>query len=468
MTTYLVAQTRTLCRVKGRLFIITPNNRCKQRPLWTNHAMCALAEARGDGEMFVCCGEGGAGLVWQVPVWGVYSGEQGAQACPPGLGPVGLLGRRAAWPDLRLGQQLWPWWGERSGGTQTRGVRPDQRSEARPEERDQTRGVRPDQRRDTDQRSEARPEERDQTRGERPDQRRETRPEEGQRPEEWGQTREERPDQRRDPDQRRETRPEERDQTRGGTQTRGERPDQRSEDRPEERDQTRGGTQTRGVRPDQRRETRPEEGHRPEERDQTRGGTQIRGWRPDQRKETRPEEGHRPEERDKTAGGTQNRGGTPDWRREPDQRCTQRLLAGCKGVFQGLGAPEVALMEGQRREGRNGWRSRSQPQSPVASAGDKQRMTSAAWQTLKSHHGANTGSWTSKGQVPSQAGNPRAESLHQGVSTGGKEESRWLTGPREACEREVQKQMGSGAGTEGGLVSHWATGVPGVFVASAS
>ena len=96
MTTYLVAQTRTLCRVKGRLFIITPNNRCKQRPLWANHAMCALAEARGDGEMFVCCGEGGAGLVWQVPVWGVYSGEQGAQACPPGLGPVGLLGRRAA------------------------------------------------------------------------------------------------------------------------------------------------------------------------------------------------------------------------------------------------------------------------------------------------------------------------------------------------------------------------------------
>lgn len=98
------------------------------------------------------------------------------------------------------------------------------------------------------------------------------------------------------------------------------------------------------------------EEHRSEDGDQT------RGERPDQRRETRPEEGHRPEERDKTGGGTRNRGGggrrIPDWRRETRlevraEACSR--MQGCvpKETYP-LGAPEVALMEGQRGEGRNG------------------------------------------------------------------------------------------------------------------
>ena len=139
MTKYLVAQTRTPWRVKGRLFIITPNNRCKQRPLWANHAMCALAEARGDREMSVCCGRGGAGLAGGGPcegcilvskeprrvlqgwgLWGFLAGEQQNQICiwdnsSGHDGEKGLEGHRSEEGD------------QTRGGTQTRGERQDWR-----------------------------------------------------------------------------------------------------------------------------------------------------------------------------------------------------------------------------------------------------------------------------------------------------------------------------------------------------
>ena len=82
-------------------------------------------------------------------------------------------------------------------------------------------------------------------------------------------------------------------------------------------------------------------------------------WRDtEQRRETRPEQGHRPEDRDKTGGETQNRRGTPDWRRETRlevhaEACSRMQGRVPKETYP-LGAPEVALMEGQRGEGRNG------------------------------------------------------------------------------------------------------------------
>lgn len=47
----------------------------------------------------------------------------------------------------------------------------------------------------------------------------------------------------------------------------------------------------------------------------------------------------------------------------------------------------------------------------LAVGGDKQRMTSAAWQT-QSRQGAETGSGVSWGQAPSLVRHPKAESLH--------------------------------------------------------
>ena len=309
VTTYLVAQTRTLWRVKGKLSIVTLNNRCKQRPLWAKHAICALVEARRDGAMSMCCGGGGAGLAWQV---GACVRSVFWRARSPGVSSgVGACG--ASWQD----------------SSRTRSAL--------------------------------------------------------------------------------------------------------------------GATALAMM------------------------GRKV--WRDtEQRRETRPEQGHRPEDRDKTGGETQNRRGTPDWRRETRlevhaEACSRMQGRVPKETYP-LGAPEVALMEGQRGEGRNGWRSRSQPRRLVASAGDKQRMPSADSQSLP--QGADTGSWTSQGQVPSQAGNPRAESSHPRGQHRWKRGVRWLTGPREAHEGEALKQMGSGAGTEGGLVSHWAIGVPGEFVASTS
>lgn len=82
-------------------------------------------------------------------------------------------------------------------------------------------------------------------------------------------------------------------------------------------------------------------------------------WRDtEQRRETSPEEGHRPEERDKPGGETQNRRGTPDWRRETRLEMSAEACSRMQGCVPKetypLGAPEVALMEGQRGEGRNG------------------------------------------------------------------------------------------------------------------
>lgn len=154
MTTYLVAQTRTLWRVKGKLFIITLNNRCKQRPLWAKHAMCALVEARGDGAMSVCCDGGGAGLAWQVGacVRGVFwrarspgvSSRVGAcgASCQDSSRTRSALGTTAL---AMMGRKVWR--------------NTDQRMETRSGEGDQTREGRPDQRRDTDQRRETRLEE---------------------------------------------------------------------------------------------------------------------------------------------------------------------------------------------------------------------------------------------------------------------------------------------------------------------
>lgn len=92
---------RMLWRVKGRLLIITPNTRCKQRPLWANRATQSLlaegatwARPEGGGSAWSVGGEG----LWPSRRRGRAGGGGGLEL---GGGPV-LASR-----GLHLGLQHW-------------------------------------------------------------------------------------------------------------------------------------------------------------------------------------------------------------------------------------------------------------------------------------------------------------------------------------------------------------------------
>lgn len=98
---------RMLWRVKGRLLIITPNTRCKQRPLWANRATQSLwaegatwARPEGGGSAWSVSGgravaepkEGpGRRRGWAGVGGGTRSGRQGTAPWPPALGARGAF-----------------------------------------------------------------------------------------------------------------------------------------------------------------------------------------------------------------------------------------------------------------------------------------------------------------------------------------------------------------------------------------